>query len=96
MRFRKRPKVVEAIQVRDIISGATWPFWLIESMNAGKCTVEQDAVGVIISGKIKRAWMNDWIAYDSYQQMIYAVSQRTMASDYEAVPDDATSGHGHG
>lgn len=92
MKFRKRPKLVEASQVKDIVSGTTWPYWLREAISAGKIHVQQDSVNVIVGRQIKVAWMDDWIAYDPQQQMVYCVSKRTMATDYEQLSEETDQG----
>lgn len=92
MRYRKVPKIVEAMQVKDIISGTTWPYWLKQNIKSGKLHVGRQSVNVVIGQQVKIAGMADWIAYDSYQQMVYFVSKRTMETDYEPFPENKPAG----
>lgn len=96
MRFRKRPKIVMAAQVKDILSGEAWPHWLQKAASAGKIHIEKHRVSIVIGEKIKTGRPDDWIAYDTEQQMVYHVSSRVMDMDYETIPDDEYQELPHG
>jgi hypothetical protein len=88
MRFRKRPKVVEAIKIRDILAGDAWPPWLKRAVQDGKIHINNGAVMTIIGRQIKTARPDDWITYDMEQDMVYRVSGPTMESDYEVIGNE--------
>lgn len=91
MRFKKRPKIVEAAQVKDILSGDAWPHWLQKAASAGKIHIEKERVSIVIGEKIKAGRPDDWIVYDTEQRMVYHVSSRVMDMDYEPLKDDQKS-----
>lgn len=85
MRLRKKPKLVDAVQVKDILANSPWPDWLQRAVTAGKITVQRECLTTHIGRQIKTAYATDWIAYDIAQQMVYCVTDRTIQSDYEQV-----------
>ncbi len=100
MRFRKRPKAVEAVTVSDILSARRYPDrlpdWVKQAMKAGKVQVYPQSVMVIIGRQVKSVFSEDWLAYDMEQEQVYCISKRTMETDYERVQEGMIRGHGHG
>lgn len=87
MRFRKRPKIVEAIPVENILAGDRHPYWLTRSINVGKVFVSEHTVTVTTANQMKRM-TRGFIAWDPKQEMVYAISNRTMIEDYERLEDE--------
>lgn len=87
MRFRKRPKVVEAIPVENILAGDKHPYWLTRSLKLGKVHISEHSVTVTTANQMKRM-TNGFIAWDTKQEMVYAISNRTMAEDYEKLEEE--------
>lgn len=83
MRFRKRPKIVDAVLVSDCLSGTKMPDWFIFRLRCGKLKIVDGGVNIIIGNSLKQMHPRDWIAYDLVQGIAYGISQRTMAEDYE-------------
>lgn len=88
MRFRKRPKIVEAIPVANILAGDRHPYWLTRGIRAGKVVIGPTSVNIIIARNVKHMIGQDWIAHDMVQDMVYGISRRTMAEDYERLEDE--------
>ncbi len=91
MRFRKRPKIVEAIPVANILGGDKHPYWLQRAIRAAKVVITEYNVTVIIAKQVKVMTRFDYIAYDTAQDMVYGISRRTMAEDYERLEDEVVS-----
>jgi len=87
MRFRKRPKIVEAMPVENILAGDRHPYWLTRSIKLGKVIITQYKVSVITLNQVKNM-TTGFIAWDPVQEMVYAVSRRTMQDDYERLEDE--------
>lgn len=87
MRFRKRPKIVEAIPVENILAGDKHPYWLTRSIKAGKVVITQYKVSVITTNQLKNM-TNGFLAWDPVQEMVYGISNRTMHNDYERLEDE--------
>lgn len=87
MRFRKKPKLVDAIQVKEIIENSPWPDWLRKAISAGKISIQATSVTTHIGRQMKVAHALDWIAYDIAQEMVYCVTDRTLKADYDALPE---------
>lgn len=85
MRFRKRPKIVEAVPVSNILAGDRHPYWLTRAVKAGKVHITQHKVLVVTANQAKNVDNNGWIAHDIVQDMVYGVSRRTMEADYEQI-----------
>ena len=88
MRFRKKPKLVEAVQVKDIIGGSPWPDWFQKALMDEKISVQKNSLTTHIGRQVKTAQALDWIAYDIAQEMVYVVTDRTLKADYEVVLDE--------
>lgn len=93
MRFRKRPKVVEAMRVADIVGGDAKPRWLTRAIQNGKIHIANGLVMTLIGRQIKTARAEDWITYDIEQDMVYRVSGPTMETDYEAIDHEIPHGY---
>ncbi|HXI42812.1 MAG TPA: hypothetical protein VNH83_22710 [Bryobacteraceae bacterium] len=93
MRFRKRPKIVEAERVRDIVAGNAWPTWLKRAIHNGKIHIQNGMVMTVIGRQIKTCRDEDWISYDVEQDMVYRVSGPTMETDYEVVGAEVPSSY---
>lgn len=87
MRFRKRPKIVEAIPVDNILAGDRHPYWLTRSIKLGKIFIGEHTVTVATANQMKRM-TTGFIAWDPVQEMVYAISNRTMTEDYERLEDE--------
>lgn len=83
MHLRKKPKRVEAIQVKDILANQTWPDWFQKALMAEKISIQKNSLTTHIGSQIKTAQALDWIAYDIAQGMVYVVTDRTLKADYE-------------
>ncbi len=93
MRFRKRPKVVEAMRVSDITAGNAQPRWLTRAVQDGKIHISNGCVMTLIGRQIKTARPEDWITYDTEQDMVYRVSGPTMETDYEVIDNEIPHGY---
>lgn len=87
MRFRKRPKIVEAIPVENILAGDKHPYWLTRSIKIGRVFISQYKVTVTTATTMK-SMTNGFVAWDPVQEMVYGISQRTMKEDYERLEDE--------
>lgn len=83
MHLRKKPKRVEAFQIKDLLAGGTWPDWLQKAVIDKKISIQKDSLTTHIGRQIKTAYATDWIAYDIGQEQVYCVTDRTLKSDYE-------------
>lgn len=83
MRFRKRPKVVEAVAVSDALAGVPMPDWFMHRTRNGKLVITEYGIEIVIGSNTKYMSARDYIAYDLIQGVVYGVSQHTMAEDYE-------------
>ena len=87
MRYRKRAKLVEAIQVCNVLNCDLKPLWLALAIERGKVVVHADTASIVIARQVKTLGSNDWVVYDTEQFMVYGVSRQTMKSDYEVTKD---------
>lgn len=88
MRFRKRPKIVEAVAVSNILAGDRHPYWLTRAVKAGKVHITEYKVLVMTANQAKNVDNNGFIAHDIVQDMVYGISRRTMEADYERLEDE--------
>lgn len=88
MRFRKRPKIVEAVSVQNILAGDKHPYWLTRAINSGKVHITKYKIMVVTPGQVRTIDASGWIAHDIVQDMVYTITRRTMEADYERLEDE--------
>lgn len=67
MRFRKRPKIIEAVAVCNILAGDKHPYWLTRSIKAGKIIITPHKISVLTMNQVKHMEGSGWIAWDTKQ-----------------------------
>ncbi len=84
MKFRKKPVVIEAVRVRDVLAQGMfdWPDWLRDAENATTCI---DGFRIITLEGAMNAGRDDWIIR-GVKGELYPCKPDIFEQTYEAVP----------
>lgn len=95
MHFRKKPVVIEAFRISDLIESAThnWsklPEWVKTSYEAGNIVFAPTSVSFLTPHGLLITKLGDWVVHGE-NDTIYSVKPGVFETDYEEVEDEYPS-----